>query len=84
MSNRREKFLTGGKGWWGGAHTVLLKSSRVTCLGLIPGHGLLCLLALCARFSGQLLGVLSVGSLPVSTSLRRIIARGCGGGWLLI
>lgn len=77
-------FSLGERVGGGGAHTVLLKSSRVTCLGLIPGHGLLCLLALCARLSGQLLGVLSVGSLPVSTSLRRIIARGCGGGWLLI
>lgn len=73
-------FSLGEKvGGGGGAYKVLLKSSRVTCLGLIPGHGLLC-----ARLSGQLLGVLSVGSLPVSTALRRIIARGCGGGWLLI
>lgn len=59
-------FSLGEKVGRGRGHTVLLKSSRVTCLGLIPGHGLLC-----ASLSGQLLGVLSVGSLPVSTSLRR-------------
>lgn len=60
-----------GGGGGGGGYTVLLKSSRVTCLGLIPGHGLLC-----ASLSGQLLGVLSVGSLPVSTSLRSYYCKG--------
>lgn len=58
MSNRREKFLTGGKGWrGGGAYTVLLKFSRVTCLGLIPGHGLLCASWPCVPgFLGSYLG----------------------------
>lgn len=35
-------FSLGEKVGGGGGHTVLLKSSRVTCLGLIPGHELLC------------------------------------------